>query len=141
MKKVLIVLVVVLIVVGVAYAIMTNVSTEENAKNEVTNTNEVENEIEEEKEGYDVLVSKKELTIEKRKEETFEITFTNPDLTSIREYIHSDEQSDIILVKYTDLVDDKITVYVEGLKEGTAEILVCDYNYPEVNEIIKVTVK
>ena len=34
----------------------------------------------------------------------------------------------------------KITVDVEALKAGATEITVCDYNYPDVKEIVQVNV-
>ena len=90
--------------------------------------------------GYEINVSKKELTIKKGAKESFEITFTNPDESSIREYINCEDQNDMVIVSYTPLNDSKITVEVEGLKKGTTEIEVCDYNYQNVKEIIKVNV-
>lgn len=145
MKKVLIGVLCVLIVVAIAVALVMNFgakSTPENVKAD-SNTNNVESQEtkqEEQKEGYEIIVSKKEITLEKGKETSFEITFTNPDETSIREYIHCEDQSDIIVVRYTPLKDYKITVEVEALKAGTTEILVCDYDYPDVKEIVKVNV-
>ena len=38
------------------------------------------------------------------------------------------------------LENKKITVEVEALKVGTTEILICDYNYLDRNEIVKVNV-
>jgi uncharacterized protein YxeA len=140
MKKVVIGLIVVLIVAGVTYAIITNISTKEVAKNEIANTDTESDAVENEEEGFDILVSKEEITVKKGEEESFEITFTNPDLTSIREYIHCDEQSNVVVVKYSDLVDDKITVYVEGLKAGDTEIEVCDFNFQDVKKFVKVHV-
>ena len=140
MKKVVIALIVVLIAVGIAFAIITNISTKEVAKNEIANTDTESDAVENEEEGFDILVSKEEITVKKGEEESFEITFTNPDLTSIREYIHCDEQSNVVVVKYSDLVDDKITVYVEGLKAGDTEIEVCDFNFQDVKKFVKVHV-
>ncbi len=110
---------------------------EEKANNTSLTTNNSESK---KNDGYEIIVSKKELTIEKGKEASFDITFTNPDESSIREYIKCEDQSEIITVKYTPLENKKITVEVEALKEGETEILVCDYNYPDRKEIVKVNV-
>ena len=90
--------------------------------------------------GYDVVVSTKEITVKKGKEESFDITFTNPDESSIREYIKCKDQNDIAVVKYSDIENKKIKVDVEGLKVGTTEIEVSDYNYPDIKQIVKVNV-
>ena len=116
-----------------------NKSNSENTINNSTQENSQNNQ-KQEKEGYDIIVSKKEITIEKGKEESFDITFTNPDETSIREYIKCQDNNDIIIVQYSDLIDGKINVDVKGLKAGNTEISVCDYNYPERKEIVKVNV-
>lgn len=100
----------------------------------------VESTEEESKEGYEILVSKKEITIKEGTTESFEITFTNPDETSIREFIHSDDQDDIIEVRYTPLENKKTTVEVEGLKIGKTEILISDYEYPDTKVYVKVNV-
>lgn len=109
-------------------------------KNVNTNSNSVKVQEKDQSEGYEINVSKKEITIEKGKEASFDITFTNPDESSIREYIHCDDQNDIVIVKYSALENKKITVDVEALKAGATEITVCDYNYPDVKEIVKVNV-
>ena len=101
------------------------------------NTNTQNND---QKNGYEIILSKKEITVKKGSSESFDITFTNPDESSIREYIHSDNQNDIIVVKYSDMKDKKINVQVEGLKVGTSEISISDYNYPNKKEIVKVKV-
>ena len=93
------------------------------------------------KEGYEILLSKKEITIKEGSTESFEITFTNPDETSIREYIHCDDQSDLVEVRYTPLDNKKITVEVKGLKPGSTEILISDYEYPNYKEYVKVVVE
>ena len=113
---------------------------EEKANNTSLTTNSSNNSVSEKNDGYEIIVSKKELTIEKGKEASFDITFTNPDESSIREYIKCEDQSEIITVKYTPLENKKITVEVEALKEGETEILVCDYNYPDKKEIVKVKI-
>ena len=79
-------------------------------------------------------------TVEKGKTASFDITFTNPDESSIREYITCKDQEDIILVKYGMLEDKKINVEIEALKVGYTEITICDYNYPDTNMIVKVNV-
>ena len=119
-----------------------NQSVEQNIANETSKTNEVVeiNEPNKSKEGYDINISNKEITIEKGKKSSFVVTFTNPDESSIREYINCEDQNDIILVKYSDIKDSKITVDIDALKVGSTEISVCDYNYPEVKEIVKVKV-
>lgn len=139
MKKLLIVIVIVVLAIGVAFACKSFIKPNE----EKANDNSVENNTEKEQAnvGYDVLVSEKELTIEKGKKASFEITFTNPDESSVREYIHCQDQDDIVTVTYSVIKDKKITVQVEGLKEGTTEIIVSDYNYPDVKEVVKVNVK
>lgn len=93
-----------------------------------------------EKKRYDIIVSNKNITVEEGSETSFTITFTNPDEQDIREYIKCEDQDDIILVKYSDMDNKKITVNILGLKVGTTEILVCDYNYPDVKESVKVNV-
>ena len=142
MKKGIIVIVCLLVIAAIvcAFAFNSSSKSEKGEENVVANTSNAENKEDEEKEGFDVLVSEKELTVEKGSEESFVITFTNPDLTSIREYIHCEDQSDIVTVRYTDMIDGKITVYVEGLKVGDTEIEVCDYNYQDMKEIVKVHV-
>ena len=140
MKKVIIGAVIILIIVVIAVIFINNKGEKSNSKNEIANLSNTENQEMEQKEGYEIILSKKEITIEKGKEASFDITFTNPDESSIREYIVCEDQNDIILVKYTPLEDSKITVEVEALKVGSTEILVCDYNYQDVKEIVKVNV-
>ena len=101
---------------------------------------EVDNQEKGQNEGYEIILSENDITIEKGSEASFDITFTNPDESSIREYITCEDQDDIILVKYSMLENKKITVEVEALKVGTTEILVCDYNYPDRKEIVRVNV-
>ena len=91
-------------------------------------------------EGYGIIVSKKDIVLEKGTTESFDIIFTNPDESSIREYIHCEDQADIVTVKYSMYKDHKITVEVDALKEGTTEIEICDYNYRNITKIVKVTV-
>ena len=119
-----------------------NNTTEKITENEIENlnSNNIENREIEPQEGYEIIVSKKDITIEKGSETSFVITFTNPDESSIREYITCKDQSDIILVKYSMLENKKITVEVEALKVGVTEIVVSDYNYPDMKEIVKVNV-
>ena len=93
-----------------------------------------------EQEGYEILVSQKELTVGKGKEASFDITFTTPDPMLIREYITCKDQDDIITVKYTPLKDRKITVEVEALKAGSTEISICDFEYPNRVVIVNVNV-
>ena len=157
MKKIIIRIIIVLIVAAIAIVLISNFSTKPNpevenssssasnaesekVENATSNTSTTESK-EEPKEGYEINVSEKEIIIEKGAEASFDITFTNPDETSIREYIHCEDQDDIIVVKYTPLEDSKITVEIKALKEGTTEIVVCDYNYPDVKEIVKVNVE
>lgn len=134
----------VLIVLIIAIAFIINFSTKPNSEQDIDNSGDIENQETDnqakEQEGYEIIVSKKDITIEKGAETSFDITFTNPDESSIREYITCKDQSDIIVVKYGMLKDKKITVEVEGLKVGTTEISVCDYNYPDRKEIVKVNV-
>ena len=52
---------------------------------------------------YEINLSKTELTIKKGETESFEITFENPDESSIREYIKCQDQNRIVLVKYSAL--------------------------------------
>lgn len=147
MKKIIIGIVSLLIVGAIVYACISNFEAKPNSKNETANltinntkTQEVEKKEVKEKEGYEIIVSKKDITIEKGEKTSFEITFTNPDEISIREYIHCEDQNNIILVEYTPLEDKKITVQVEALKAGTTEIVVCDFEYPDKKEIVKVNV-
>ena len=143
MKKVVILILCLLIIGGCLYAFTKNSKTESDVESveSKTESKEIESEVESEKlEGYDILLSKKELTIKKGSSESFEITFTNPDETSIREYIHCDDQSDIVIVKYSDMANKKINVEVEGLKAGETKILVSDYEYPDFKEYVTVKV-
>ena len=143
MKKVVILILCLLIIGGCLYAFTKNSKTESDVESVETKieSKEIESEVESEKpEGYDILLSKKELTIKKGSSESFEITFTNPDETSIREYIHCDDQSDIVVVKYSDMANKKINVEVEGLKAGETKILVSDYEYPDFKEYVTVKV-
>ena len=142
MKKRLFLILSVLIVVVIASVLICVLGTKSNSENEITNlsSDNIVNQETEQKEGYEIIVSKKDITIEKGSETSFDITFTNPDESSIREYIKCEDQSNIILVKYSMFKDHKITVEVEALKVGVTEILVCDYNYPDMKEIVKVNV-
>lgn len=90
--------------------------------------------------GYEIVVSKNDITLEKGEEASFDITFANPDESSIREYITCKDQNDMILLEYGALENHQITVSLKALKAGTTEIVVCDYNYPERKEIVKVNV-
>ena len=85
-------------------------------------------------------LSNKNITVEKGSIASFNITFTNPDESSIREYIYCKDQSDIIVVKYSDVINKKINVELEALKIRVTEIVVSDYNYPDKKEIIKINV-
>ena len=91
-------------------------------------------------EGYEIITSESEITVEEGAEVSFDITFTNPDESSIREYITCEDQDDIISVQYSPIEDNKITVTVDGLKSGDTEIVISDYNYPEMKAIVKVNV-
>ena len=117
-------------------------NTKKDQKGEISNSNSnnVETQKTKTEEEYEIKVSKKDITIEKGTEASFDITFTNPDESSIREYINCEDQNDIVIVKYSALEDKKITVEVEALKVGATEIVVCDYNYPNIKEIVKVNV-
>ena len=114
----------------------TNTQNQNTNNQQNTNTNNTQ----QQNNGYEIMVSKKELTINKGSSVSFDITYTNPDESSIREYIHCNDQNNIVVVKYSDINDKKINVEVEGLKAGTTEIEVSDYNYPNKKEIVKVTV-
>ena len=147
MKKI-IGIIIVLIIAIIVIALIANWGGKTNTGNETSNLTSVENketgEIEEaqktEEEGYEIIIPIKNYTIEKGLNTTFDVTFTNPDESSIREYIKCEDQNDIILIKYSDIKDKKITVDVEALKAGYTEIEVSDYNYPNKKEIVKVTV-
>ena len=128
-----------MLIIGAIVALAINFSAKTNNESEILKPDSNNTE-KQEKEGYEIIVSKKEITIEKGKETSFDIIFTNPDESSIREYIKCEDQDDIILVKYSMLEDKKITVEIEALKAGVTEILVSDYNYPDIKEIIKVNV-
>lgn len=119
-----------------------NAAAESNSKTETveSDSNKTEAKDAEQKDGYDIIVSEKNITIEKGSKASFDITFTNPDESSIREYIKCEDQHDIIIVSYSMLEDKKITVDVEGLKVGTTLIAISDYNYPNKKEIVKVNV-
>ena len=137
MKKI-IGIIIVLIIIVIAIALIVNLGGKPSSENEIINESNTESkEIEE---GYEIIVSKENITIEKGSEASFDIIFTNPVESSIREYIKCEDQNDIILVKYSDLKDKKITVDVEALKTGPTEIMICDYNYPNKKAIVKVTV-
>ena len=143
MKKAVILILCLLIIGGCLYAFTKNSKTESDVESVESKieSKEIESEVESEKpEEYDIVLSKKELTIKKGSSESFEITFTNPDETSIREYIHCDDQSDIVVVKYSDMANKKINVEVEGLKAGETKILVSDYEYPDFKEYVTVKV-
>lgn len=91
--------------------------------------------------GYNIDISNKDITVKKGETVSFNIKFNNPDITTIREYIQCDDQNDIVLVKYSDVDDDeRINVDVDGLKVGETKIVVADYSYPDVKEIVKVHV-
>ena len=139
MKKIIVLILCILAVVVTAVTLTNIFKTKPVSEKEITNSNS--NNLEsQEKEGYEIKVSKKDITIEKGEKTSFEITFTIPDISSVREYITCKDQSDIIIVRYSDVIDRKITVEVEALKVGTTEIEVCDYNYPDTKEIVKVNV-
>ena len=141
MKKILIGIIVLLVIGTVAFVLINNFGGKSKSRNEETNTNvsNVENQ-KEQKEGYEIIVSKKEITVKKGSQESFDITFTTPDISSVREYIVCKDQSDIVIVRYSDVIDRKIKVDVEGLKVGTTQIEICDYNYPDMKEFVKVNV-
>ena len=149
MKKIVIwilsILIVSSIVIALIYVTKINPEIENNnSKQKIENTksniNNMETKEEKQDEGYDIIVSKKDITIEKGSKISFDITFTNPDESSIREYIKCEDQHDIIIVSYSMLEDKKITVDVEALKVGTTFIAISDYNYPNKKEIVKVNV-
>lgn len=117
-----------------------NQKQENKASNENTNSTSNTTKNQEQKDGYEIIVSNKNITVEKGSTASFNITFTNPDESSIREYIHCKDQSDIIVVRYSDVINKKINVELEALKVGVTEIEVSDYNYPDKKEIIKVNV-
>ena len=134
MKKVVIGIVGLLIVGGLVAFLIVNNNSKQKEENEATKTNETK-----QKKEY-VKVSKNEITVVKGKSTSFVVTFTNPDLSTVREYINCKDSSKIVDISYTDIVDGKMTVEVEGLKVGTTEIEVSDYEYPESKEIVKVNV-
>ena len=80
------------------------------------------------------------ITIEKGSKASFDITYTNPDETSIREYITCEDNHDIILFRYYPINDGKTTIEVDALKAGTTEIVICDFDYQDVKAIVKVNV-
>ena len=138
MKKVVIGIVCALIVGGLVAFLIVNNNSKQKEENETTKTSENVKETEQKKE-Y-VKVSKNEITVVKGKSTSFVVTFTNPDLSTVREYINCKDSSKIVDISYTNIVDGKMTVEVEGLKVGTTEIEVSDYEYPESKEIVKVKV-
>ena len=140
MKKIIIIILSLFIIAVTTIAIINNFGSKLDVENKITDLNNIDNKKVEQKEGYEIIVSKKDITVEKGSNISFEITFTIPDVSSIREYITCKDQNDIIIVKYSDLIDRKITVEIEALKVGTTEIEVCDYNYPNTKEIVKVNV-
>ena len=91
MKKFLALIILLFVVIAIAFII-----SKQNKNNTDFKSNSVESNIIEDqnldsnitqKDGYEIIVSKKDITLEKGKEESFEITFTNPDELSILEYI------------------------------------------------------
>ena len=139
MKKMIIGVVCVLLVGGLVAFFVVNNSSKQNTGNEASKTSESTSE-NLKTDGYQIIVSKEEITLEKGKKDSFEVTFTNSDLISIREYINCKDQGKIVNVSYTDIKDGKLTIEVEALKEGTTEIEISDYEYPEIKEIVKVNV-
>ena len=117
----------------------TTESTSKNKKTKSTSNNE-EKETETKNEGYEIKVSKTDIIIEKGSKASFDITYTNPDETSIREYIDCKDQDDIVAVTYSDIVNKKINVEVEALKVGTTEISISDYSYPNKKVTVKVNI-
>ena len=150
MKKVIIICLCLLLAGGVVYFVMNSskdaTTDSESIESKIENkeidstSDKEETQSEEKQEGYEIITSEKEITVQKGKTSTFDITFTNPDETSIREFIHSDDQDDIIEVRYTPIENKKITVEVEGLKIGKTEILISDYEYPDTKVYVKVNV-
>ena len=154
MKKVLIGIICGLIIGGIIFAVINQSKKDTGSKSEPSKSS-VESkqkeskaekdssesaEKEETNEGYEILVSKKELTIEEGSTESFEITFTNPDEMSIREYIHCDDQGKTVEVRYTPLENKKTTVEVEGLKAGKTQLLISDYEYPNYKIFVNINV-
>ena len=165
MKKLLIGIICILVIGATAYALIKVSGAKSNQPNENGNLNNTGNQVvetkknetesnqnvttskegepnevnnqEESKEGYEIIVSKKDITLAKGQVASFDITFTNPDELSIREYIKCKDQDDIILVSYSNLENSKITVDVEALKAGDTEISICDFNDPDMKEIVK----
>ena len=150
MKKVIIICLCLLLAGGVVYFVMNSskdaTTDSESIESKIENkeidstSDKEETQSEEKQEGYEIITSEKEITVQKGNTATFDITFTNPDETSIREFIHSDDQDDIIEVRYTPIENKKITVEVEGLKIGKTEILISDYEYPDTKVYVKVNV-
>jgi len=142
MKKIVIGIVSVLLVGGLVAFVIVNNNSKQNTENETPKTNENENVNDketEQKEEY-VKVSKNEITIAEGKSTSFVVTFTNPDLSTIREYVNCKDQGKIADTSYTDIIDGKMTVIVEGLTVGSTEIEISDYEYPESKAIVKVNV-
>ena len=144
MKKVVVGIISILIVAAIAVAVAFTINSSSKPISEKeninSNSNKVENQQKEQKVGYDIILSNKDITIEKGQTASFDITFTNPNEMSIREYIVCDDQNDIILVKYSDMHNNKISVDVDALRVGSTKILICDYEYPDVKEYVKVNV-
>ena len=154
MKKVIIIYLCLLLAGGVVYFVMNSskdattdsesieskIESKEVESSSTKESTKEESKSEEKQEGYEIILSQKELTVEKGKTATFDITFTNPDETSIREYIHCDDQNDMVEVRYAPIKNKKITVEVDGLKPGQTEILVSDYEYPDTKVYVKVNV-
>ena len=138
MKKVVIGIVSALLVGGLVAFLIVNNNSKQNSEKETPKTSEKEQEKKEETE-Y-VKVSKNEITVVKGKSTSFVVTFTNPDLSTVREYINCKDSGKMVDISYTDIVEGKTTVEVEGLKVGTTEIEISDYEYPESKAIVKVKV-
>ena len=139
MKKIIISIVGVLLVGTLVVFLIINNKPQDQLGNETSKTNENSSETKKTA-GYKIIVSENEITVEQGKKHSFEVTFTNPDLTSIREYIVCKDQDKLVSVTYSAIENGKMTIEVEGLEVGTTEIEISDFEYPETKEIVKVNI-
>lgn len=90
---------------------------------------------------YTINVSTNNIVLEVDEEKSFSVNFTNPKTTFTSSSIMEKNSDGIIYMDYTVINNNQYTVNVKGLKSGTTQIEITEYNTPNVKKIVNVTVK
>lgn len=115
----------------------------DNINNENQNNNEDNQSASEnsEEQQYTINVSTNNIVLEIDEKTNFNVDFTNPKVTFTSSSIMGKNNSGVMYMDCTRISDSQYTVNVKGLKAGTAQIEITEFNTPNVKKIVNVTVK